>query len=372
MILCINCSTIMKDELDELMGLGQYRNYSEAIAVAISNQLTLHRNIPVDTQSVILGSADQNGKQPAVSESGSPAVSESGMKSTGTVSIPAIFISSELQPPGGDFAPIPNDSFDFGETIPIDRWIFGQHNKLLPVKASVRALAVLLKDDSNGVPLSRAATEIAQEAETLGIFLHQLDERHNFIRDEALATAFPSDSSDINKSRLRYANQFVGSMNKHGQLRGLPIDLKLVNYRGTKEPKLLLTGAGWHFAKLHNPILDGAPGSTERLSEAEREFLINHIRANVAVEEFAIGAVLTAVAGGASTPEELDQALARYLPARTEKPLSEAFLSTQRAGVISRMGDLGLIERVRDGLRVTYKLSSTGNQYLEQGAVLRG
>lgn len=373
MVICIDCSIRTKDELDELLRLGQYRDYGEAIAVAISNQLTLQRNMTA-ARSVVLEVGARSDPEPKITDDAASTAKEPGRKppATSDLSIPSIFQSTELQEPNSDFAPMPNDSFALGETVPIDRWIFGQHNKLLPLKASVRALAVLLNNESNGLPLSRAATEIAREAETLGAFLRQVDERHGFIRDEALATAFPSDSTDINKSRLRYSNQFVGSMNKHGQLRGFPIDLKLVNYRGTKEAKLVLTEAGWHFAKLHNPILNGPPGSTERLSEAEREFLIEHIHTNVPVEDFAIGAVLAAVTEGASTPEELDQALARYLPARTEKPLSEAFLSTQRAGAISRMGDLGLIERVRDGLRVTYKLSSRGNQYLEQGAVLRG
>jgi hypothetical protein len=373
MVICIECSTKTKDELDELLRLGQYRDYGEAIAIAISNQLTLHRNMTA-ARSIVLGAAEHGEPEGRIVAQAPLTAREPRAKRTaaGGLSIPAIFRSTELDQPGCDLAPMSNDSFTFGQTVPIDRWIFGQHNKLLPLKASVRALAVLLNTDSNGVLLSRAATEIAQEAETLGAFLRQVDENHGFIRDEALATAFPSDSADINKSRLRYANQFVGSINKHGQLRGFPIDLKLVNYRGNKEPKLVLTEPGWYFAKLHNPILDGPPGSTERLSEAEREFLIKHIRTNVPAEEFAIGAVLSAVNEGASTPEDLDQALAKYSPARAEKPVSQAFLTTQRAGVISRMGDLGLVERIRDGLRVTYKVSAGGNHYQEQKAVLRG
>jgi hypothetical protein len=373
MVICIDCSTKTKDELDELLRLGQYRDYGEAIAIAISNLLALHHSM-TNAKAIVLGSSPEHGNRDRGVAQAAPPAREPRTRRTaaGSPSIPAIFRSTELDQPGCDLAPMPNDSFAFGQMVPIDRWIFGQHNKLLPLKASVRALAVLLNAESSGVSLSRAATEIAQEAETLGAFLRQVDENHGFIRDEALSTAFPSDSADINKSRLRYANQFVGSINKHGQLRGFPIDLKLVNYRGSKEPKLVLTEPGWYFAKLHNPILDGVPGSTDRLSEAEREFLIKHIRTNVPVEEFAFGAVLSALTEGAAAPEDLDHALAKYLPARTEKPLSQAFLSTQRAGAISRMGDLGLVERIRDGLRVSYKVSDRGNQYLQERAVLRG
>ncbi len=373
MVICIECSRKTKDELDELLRLGRYRDYGEAVAVAVSNQLTLQRNMPA-TSSILLGPTAPTQPEPTNSEGAPPATREPGKKRAGTsvVSIPDIFRSTELHEPTFEFAPMPNDSFSSGQTLPMDRWIFGQHNKLLPLKASVRALAVLLNTESVGVLLSRAATQIAREAETLGAFLRQVDETHGFIRDEALATAFPSDSADVNKSRLRYANQFVGSINKHGQLRGLPTDLKLVNSRGMKEPKLVLTEPGWYYAKLQNPILDGASGSTQRLSAVEKEFLIKHVQTNVPVEDFAIRAVLTALLEGASTPEDLDRVLAKYSPPRSEKPVSRAFLSTQRAGVISRMGDLGLVDRVRDGLRVTYKVSNSGSQYLEQKVILRG
>jgi hypothetical protein len=373
MVVCIECSTRTKDELDELLRLGQYRDYGEAVALAVSNQLTLQRSTPA-ARSILLGLPARAQPGPASDQGVRPAIREPGNKpaASSVVSIPDIFRSTELQEPSSDFASMPNDSFTAGQTVPIDRWIFGQHNKLLPLKASVRALAVLLNADSAGVPLSRAASDIAGEAETLGAFLRRVDESHGFIRDEALATAFPSDSADVNKSRLRYANQFVGSINKHGQLRGLPTDLKLVNSRGTREPKLALTEPGWYFAKLQNPILDGSPGATERLSAAERDFLTKHVQTNVPVEDFAIRAVLRALREDASSPEELDRALASYLPPRTERPVSQAFLSTQRAGVISRMGDLGLVERIRDGLRVTYKVSDSGSRYLEQEPILRG
>ncbi len=53
------------------------------------------------------------------------------------------------------------------------------------------------------------------------------------------------------------------------------------------------------------------------------------------------------------------------MPERSYEPFSRAFLSTQRAGAISRMTDLGLVVRVREGLRVAYVASHFGKQYLE-------
>jgi hypothetical protein len=186
------------------------------------------------------------------------------------------------------------------------------------------------------------------------------------VREESLSTAFPSAATDINKSRLRFSNQFVGALNKRGQLRGFPIDLKLVNYRNPKDPKLLLTDAGWAFAGLTNPILDRPTDTGEKLSEEERAFLIQHIRDNVPVEDFAIRAVLAALQAGARNPDDLDSALGQHIPERSEEPFSAAFLSTQRAGAISRMTDLGLVVRERQGLRVLYVVSGSGKKYLER------
>ena len=138
-----------------------------------------------------------------------------------------------------------------------------------------------------------------------------------------------------------------------------------MSYKNPKDPKLLLTGAGWALASLANPTLDRASEAGGKLSEEERAFLIKHIRDNVPVEDFAIRTVLAAIEAGASNPDDLDSALRGYMPERTDEPFSPAFLSTQRAGAISRMTDLGLVPREREGLRVAYVVSAAGKKYLE-------
>src|SRR5260370_39181009 len=43
MIIWIECTAKTKDELEDLLRIGGYRDYSEAVALAISNQLLLQR-----------------------------------------------------------------------------------------------------------------------------------------------------------------------------------------------------------------------------------------------------------------------------------------------------------------------------------------
>ncbi len=42
MIICIDVSQRTKDQLETLLEAGSYRDYSEAVAVAIANQVLLH------------------------------------------------------------------------------------------------------------------------------------------------------------------------------------------------------------------------------------------------------------------------------------------------------------------------------------------
>lgn len=369
MIIFIECTTKTKDELDDLIRVGGYRDFSEAVAIAVSNQLLLHRSSKATRGAATIAVAETQEplrERATLSAAGSPLGSEGSRTEAGAVVIPPLFRPVAREPISSNTAAMPNDAFAKGQRITIDRWIFGQHNKLLPLKASVRALANMSLDRGSGVPLSQAANEIALACESLGSYLRAVDEDLGLAREESLATAFPSAASDINKSRLRFSTQFVGALNRHGQLRGFPIDLKLVNYRNPKEPKLLLTEAGWTLASLASPILDqatGAVNTAEKLSAEERAFLIQHIRDNVPVEDFAFRAVLAALENRARSPDDLDAALGEYMPERTGEPFSPAFLSTQRAGVISRMTDLQLVARERDGVRVVYAITEQGKKY---------
>jgi len=353
MIICIDVSQRTKDSLEKLLQTGGYRDYSEAVEVAIANQLLLQNHVPErplrPNAAAEITSAEHSGEQG--DGNGLP------NQTVGTFHVPTLF--SVLNPARGasNFAPYPTDNFSPGADIAVDRWIFGQHNKLLPLKATCRALARLTASGSPGsLALSKTAAEIASEAVKLGDYLKHLDESSGVHRDDSLSFAFPfSKSPNGDKSRLRYANQFVASFTTQGNLTGLPIEFKLANRDQSRNPQILLTEAGWLFAGLPNPILDGPKnGRQSKFSNDEIQFLLQHIRTRVPAEAFAYTVIFNALTEGANTPGTLDDALQEYLPQRDAKPFTRAFLTTQRAGVVSRMIDLGLIRRVRDGITVTY------------------
>jgi hypothetical protein len=76
-------------------------------------------------------------------------------------------------------------------------------------------------------------------------------------------------------------------------------------------------------------------------------------------------AILGAVRDGATTPGAIDTVLTSSVAPDRMKDLSRSYLSSQRSGAVSRMADLGLVIRVRDGSRMTHKATAAGDTFLE-------
>lgn len=171
-------------------------------------------------------------------------------------------------------------------------------------------------------------------------------------------------SSGGAESRLRYGNQFVGTI-KQGKLIGLPAALRLVAHDSAKDPNLRLTKAGAQFATLPNPVLDpGLPG--DKFTDDEIRFLLQHIQSFVPEEVSAFVAIIDAINDSANTPDKMDAFLRARFGLKDEAAMTATFLSTQRTGAISRLADLGLIGREKAGLRVTYTVSHPGKCFRSQ------
>jgi hypothetical protein len=248
-------------------------------------------------------------------------------------------------------------------------WVFGQYNRLLPAKATCRALAHLTQQQSEGVPLGDAAHQIAEEAARLGDELSRRDRATGAKRGSALATAFPRTGPKAEKGRLRYADQFVATRDRSARLSGLPFDYRLIGGAGPANEGLLLTQAGWQLAVMPNPVLDdGEADPDRRFSDDEVVFMLRHIASSVPAEDFAFRSIIAAVQAGHATPHTLDAALRQYVSAAAGDRVSPSFLSSQRSGAISRMTDLGLVRRVRDGVRVSYAVTACGEGFVGHSA----
>ncbi len=399
MIICFNCTPETRDELDRLVALGSYRDHSEAIAAAVRNQLLMEQEVGGNGAILIKeisnasnrGPADQDLRRPAKGNTASASASDQREKNSSRSSpteapaqlkrlvpeiIPALFRKEDFpQDAPAGLAELPTDVWGPGQEIPLDRWVLGQQNRLLPAKANSRALIRLFLNSPKGLPISPTAEQIAAEAAALGDYLSALDDARKTARDDALATAFPTTAEDANKGRVRYANQFVVYQNSRGELSGLMIDLKMINILFHRRERFIVpTHFAWEFAKVHNPVLDGAgDGAMHKFSPEERSLLIQHIVGSVPVEAFAYRVILEAVIAGNNTPDTIDAALKSLVTEDRVEKLSQSFLASQRSGAVSRMSDLGLIERQRDGVRVSYAVTEEGLGFLHAcGSPTRG
>jgi len=358
MIICFECSRETKQQLDELVSKGGFSDLSEAIAIAVANQALLSKSGAGSP--LVLGSTANDRPLDAMSE-GDPTSRQPLIPSPRLSSIFRIKANQRTEP----IAPFPQPPHGFSKQDQVSQahWIFGQHNKLLPVKASCRAIASLLGEAPAGVEAGDAARLVANEAGELGVYLHAIDKKFNRQRDDALSTAFPG-RHDPDKGRIRYANQFVVGTTKQGQLTGLLVDLGLINKLSRESLKVALTDAGWKFALMPNPVLDGQDENpATKLSSEECVFLEGHIASNVAVERSAYLQILRAIHSGYDNPEKLRAA---FNDVEKETAKNKLYFSTQRAGAISRMADLGLLRRDRNGTRVSYVITDDGAEFLNK------
>jgi len=405
MIICFNCTAETKDELDRLVATGSYRDYGEAIAAAVRNQALMEQEVaskgPVVINGLSLLRSTPLPKAADNRQSARPAPAEAARKSASSrkadvvvedsgngaaylfqvkesrreaAQVPGLFKLDGLpdKPPKG-LAELPFDMWAPGQPVPLDRWVLGQHNRLLPAKLNSRALIRLFADTLKGLPIAPTAERLAGEAAVFGDYLSALDEAKKTSRDEALSTAFPTTAEDADKGRTRYANQFVVYQNGRGELSGLMMDLKLINVVTQKKERFIVpTHFAWEFARLANPVIDSpGEGITEKFSPEERALLIRHIVTSVPVECFAYRAILKAVQAGNNTPEKIDAALKAHVAEDRAQKLSQSFLASQRSGAVSRMSDLGLVERQREGVRVFYVATDRGRDFLAQCVATR-
>lgn len=373
MIVCFNCDRETKKTLDLLIEKGKYNDYAEVISVAVSNLAILESEIGekgvaifTDNSAKIHDSSTQRSKQKPMAEA---RMRYSHRKTGDSLGIPSIFsLKPDLEALSYVPSKLPLDYWRPNQEVPLDRWLFGQYNKLLPVKASSRALANLLQRQQSGVDLLEVAQTIAEEATRLGDYLLHFDTINKTKRDAYLATAFPTSGNSQEKSQSRFANQFVGNMNKEGQLSGLLSALKFINRVRSSRSTVSLTDSGWKFAIMPNPLLDGLQQiPTVKFSKEEVDFLIEHIKINVPAENYAYSTILNFILNGENTPDSIDHALQREVSISDGRKYSSSFLSSQRSGAISRMTDIGLVKRERDGIRVTYLVTESGHQFVKDG-----
>lgn len=243
-----------------------------------------------------------------------------------------------------------------------DCWIWGQINKIFPVKLALR---FLLKKIGAGqwLELDRFKDEVADLALSYRKAIEIYEEKKNKKRDDKISAGLPTGAEFT--SMTRYKTHFIGDMRKNGTLDGAMPLLKFANFakndKGTIQ--IGITQAGYEFARLENPVID-LENFDESLGQSEIDFYLNHVYKNVKGEFKAIKWLLIKLAAGVVERSVLNDELKKENAKIWY--VSDAVINTQRAGLMSRMSELGLIDKEKEGIQVKYLISERGKEFLRK------
>jgi hypothetical protein len=357
MVICFKINSGAKTALDNLLHSGLYQDASEVICVSLINHDIIQREAQQNGGVEITRADLLDDRSPFVRGSRARLANpHSGqVPATGRKEIPDIFRLPQTGMAGDEF-PHVADEIEPRAIAGPKQWLFGQYNKLLPLKATLRGLLNLSGPTRDGLSVTEATRTISTEAWLLGDYLDEIDRKSGATRENALSTAFPTTRGSGSPGQSRFASQFVVSVNAERIATGLPIAMRLAVYVSGKTPRLNLSRQGAKFALLENPVLDQGTSDQTKFSPTEGSFLVNHILKYVPEERSAFKIILGALSEGATTPKALDAFLSSHY---ADSTMTAAFLSLQRSGVISRLIDLQLVRRLRDGTRVTYVVTES-------------
>jgi len=239
--------------------------------------------------------------------------------------------------------------------------LWGQYNRIFPVKLALRALANSLKGNGPYIPLDQFQEKAASLARRIGFELRDVDKAKSRSRGEKLSTGLPVGENAF-KSKARFKNQFIGYIDRTGHLVGSPAKLRFVSLVNDGEAKIGVTKLGLDFAKLRNPVIDEDRTSESALSDEEIEFYLHHVFAHVSDEAKTMLLILKSIEKGDNRPEKMTEVVSSL-----NGNWTNAQANTVRSGLISRMHELGLISRKKLGVReVAYELASRGKRLLQE------
>ena len=334
------------NEIRKVLEKGEYNNINELIITAIENQLTLEAGevIQEDLFSKTVKKPKYIPKEAPEKEAEkdySKWLAIGSISNIKTLPLPEI---KDLEHPDPKYK---------------DYWLWGQINRIFPVKVGLRILINMQQEKGDFILLRDFNKQAAEIARGFGLQLEKIDSQLNRRRDERVSTALPI-GENKEKAVSRYKGHFLAFKRPIGILDGAMARLKFVNIqsRNEKEAIIGLTKVGLEFAKLKNPILDEGLQSEKTLSVEEADFYLTHIRNQVPEELNPIKTILHIIKNGASTITEIDREIKKIKPGWTD-----VVITTQRSGALGRMNELGLLEKNKSGVKVTYKISERGKNY---------
>ena len=253
-----------------------------------------------------------------------------------------------------------------------DEPLAGHYNRFLPMKVSLRVLLNMIlgaetydEGDYHTKMAPIHIDEFRSKALSVAVYAKkwfaQLDSQAQISVGEEITVGFPDEEG---KSQERFVSQFVGSVRKKGE--GSLCEMGFIRVDG--DGMVEMTREGLEFTRILNPIIDATPQAKRgiRMSQIEQFYMMRHIQQFLVGEWDFIVETAGLIHGGSNTPSTMDEKL------RESKEWGESRASLMRNGVLSRMQELGFVERLKEGRNITYHLTESGNNRLIDGNLWSG
>lgn len=336
------------DEITKLINVGKYQTVAQFILTAIENQIYIENTGSEPLSSIVAARKDSDilNKSDLIVTKDSRNIALVEIKSQPkTVAAPTF---SEL-------------AASLYKTKEENCWLWGQTNKIFPVKIGLRALYTIIGSEQ-WLYLEEYKEKAANIAAGYGTAIRKYEDKKNKLRDERISAGLPDEKEF--KSKFRYKGHFLAYMRKDGKLDGAMPFLRFVNLNKDEKGKIFigLTESGLNFARIENPVID-RNDFEKSFSPTEIDFYLDYISKNVKGETSAIKWVLNKIMNGINDRNSINKELSREI-APSWGETSEAVVNTQRAGLMARMFELGLIDKKKDGITVTYIITDTGRKFL--------
>lgn len=362
-MLAVNISDKLFLDIKELVEKGKYQSPEAFLEIGAFNQLALERGA---TPAEIIAKGHRKPRkeesEPGASSELEEHHEETGEGARAVARRPVQTVTKAAEPtvtetevatafkhlaliPRKD-GPKPCDAKPHPDT---DERIFGQVNRLFPLKLACRWLSTAATSDKKWPAFETISDRLAEDASTLGTILEKADSESDRKRDDQLSTGLPRRGNSA--SRDRFLSQFLARISRSGGV--FPGAIWQYELAKFDDAVLCLTEQGQKFADLKNPILDAKDlKALAAFDSAECEFLIHQIKTFVPVEREDMRIILKAVAEGKVTPVDLSAAVLPLFP----KSWSPVMTRTHISGLIARLGDLRLLKRNWQGRNVNYEL----------------
>ena len=230
--------------------------------------------------------------------------------------------------------------------------------RLLPMKHALRLLWSMSSETRRSVPDGEFRSALNQMLLHNGAKLASEDDRFGRGRGERLAAGFSHLDDD---ARSRTVNWMIGAPGGSMKLSAMEI----IGWSSKDGEGHRLTPHGVDLSRLPNPIIDRDLAHEGPFSPLERTLILGSIHHRLPMEWKIMRTIIDGMRGGSVGNERLDARMARKFGEGTAFNWTQSILQLRRVAAVTRMSELGLVIRRRDGRKTVSELAEDAIQIVD-------